>query len=56
VTGKRVPYNIAPRREGDPAELVADSTKLQQTLGWKPKRSELKDIVRDAWEFWQRKS
>jgi UDP-glucose-4-epimerase GalE len=53
VTGKRVPYNIAPRRDGDAAELVADSTKLQTTLGWKPKRSALMDIVRDAWEFWQ---
>ncbi len=54
VTGKRVPFKIAPRRDGDAAELVADSSKLQQTLGWKPKRSELRDIVRDAWEFWQR--
>ena len=55
VTGKRVPFHIAPRREGDPADLVADSTKLQHELGWKPKRSELRDIVRDAWEFWQKK-
>ena len=45
---------IAPRRDGDAAELVADATKLQRTLQWKPERSELRDILRDAWEFFQR--
>ncbi len=33
VTGKTVPHTIGPRREGDPPSLVADSHKLQQTLG-----------------------
>jgi UDP-glucose 4-epimerase len=51
VTGKSVPYQTAPRREGDPAELVADSTRLRETLGWKPVRSDLAAIVKDAWEF-----
>ena len=51
VTGQRVPYTTGPRREGDPASLVADSTKLQQTLGWRPKRADLDVIVRDAWTF-----
>ena len=51
VTGKKAPHTIGPRREGDPPSLVADSTKLQKTLGWKPKRAELDGIVRDAWEF-----
>jgi len=54
VTGKSVPYQIAPRREGDAAELVADSTRLRQTLGWKPVRSELAAIVKDAWAFHQK--
>ncbi|HLX45670.1 MAG TPA: UDP-glucose 4-epimerase GalE [Bryobacteraceae bacterium] len=54
VTGKKVPYTIAPRREGDAAELVADSRKLRDTLGWKPVRSDLRDIVRDAWAFFSR--
>lgn len=54
VTGRRVPFTIAPRREGDAAELVADSRKLQRVLGWKPQRSELREIVRDAWEFFQK--
>jgi UDP-glucose 4-epimerase len=53
ITGCKVPYRIAPRRDGDTAELVADSAKLQRILGWKPVRSELLDIVRDAWDFFR---
>jgi UDP-glucose 4-epimerase len=56
VTGKKVPFTLAPRREGDPPSLVADSTKLQTELGWKPKRAEIDRIVADAWAFAQRKS
>jgi UDP-glucose-4-epimerase GalE len=51
VTGKKAPHTIGPRREGDPPSLVADSSKLQKTLGWRPKRADLDAIVRDAWEF-----
>jgi UDP-glucose-4-epimerase GalE len=51
VTGKKVPYKVGPRREGDPAALVADSTRLQQTLGWTPRSSDLKNIVDTAWCF-----
>jgi UDP-glucose-4-epimerase GalE len=54
VTGEKVPYVIGPRREGDPAALVADSTKLQRTLGWKPRYAELRDIVATAWAFEQK--
>jgi UDP-glucose-4-epimerase GalE len=53
VTGKPVPHIIGPRREGDPPLLVADSTKLQTTLGWKPTRADLDRIVSDAWAFAQ---
>jgi UDP-glucose 4-epimerase len=51
VTGKSVPYQIAPRRDGDPASLVADSTKLRNALGWEPRRSSLQQIIKDSWEF-----
>lgn len=51
VIGRLVPFTIAPRREGDAAELVADSTRLRRSLGWVPRRSELSEIVRDAWQF-----
>ena len=53
VTGKPVPHKIGPRREGDPPSLVADSQKLQTTLGWRPKRADLDRIVSDAWAFAQ---
>jgi UDP-glucose 4-epimerase len=53
VTGKKVPFKIGPRRDGDPPELVADSTKLQTKLGWKPKYTKLEDIVETAWKFEQ---
>ena len=51
VTGRKVPYKVGPRREGDPAALVADSTRLRQTLGWTPRSSDLKNIVDTAWRF-----
>jgi UDP-glucose-4-epimerase GalE len=51
VTGKKVPFTIGPRREGDPAELVANSDLLQRSLGWKPKYSSLRDIVQTAYDF-----
>lgn len=53
VTGMKVPYQIAPRREGDPAELVADAAKLRRTLGWRPERSDLHAILRDAWDYFR---
>jgi UDP-glucose-4-epimerase GalE len=53
VTAKPVPHAIGPRREGDPPSLVADSSKLQTTLGWKPTRADLDRIVADAWAFAQ---
>jgi UDP-glucose 4-epimerase len=54
VTGKKVPYKVCPRREGDPPELVADSSKLQKTLGWAPKFADLDRIVSTAWNFFKR--
>jgi UDP-glucose-4-epimerase GalE len=51
VTGRTVPYEIAPRRAGDAAALVANSDKLQRALGWKPRFPDLTDIVNTAWQF-----
>jgi len=55
VTGKKVPYVAGPRRAGDPAELVADSTKLRSMLHWTPRYSGLQEIVASAWEFEQKR-
>jgi len=51
VTGKKVPFELGPRREGDPPLLVADSTQLQTELGWRPEHSELHRIVETAWAW-----
>jgi UDP-glucose 4-epimerase len=51
VSGVNFSAIEAPRRPGDAAQLVADSTKLRQTLGWIPKRDNLELICRSAYEF-----
>jgi UDP-glucose 4-epimerase len=53
VTGHPVPTEIAPRRGGDPAALVASSDKARAELGWTPGRPELTEIISDAWEFYR---
>src|SRR5579863_8087936 len=55
VTGKKVPFQMGPRRDGDPPTLVADSTRLQRELGWKPEYSDLHRIVETAWAWANRK-
>jgi len=54
VTGMKVPYEIGPRREGDPPALVASSDKLRSKLGWVPRYADLHTIVEHAWRFAQR--
>jgi UDP-glucose-4-epimerase GalE len=51
ATGRQVPFVLGPRREGDPAELVADSAKLMKTLNWKPAFDTLEQMVLSAWRF-----
>lgn len=53
VTGLSLPVDAGPRREGDPAVLVADSTKAKKILGWTPKLFRLEDIVGTAWKWHQ---
>ena len=55
VTGHPIPVEIHPRRAGDPAVLVASSDKAIHELGWKPKYTQLDDIVRTAWEWHQKR-
>ncbi|MFD1146280.1 UDP-glucose 4-epimerase GalE [Saccharothrix hoggarensis] len=51
VTGHPIPADVAPRRAGDPASLVAGSERARAELGWKPERVDMVGIVRDAWDF-----
>ena len=54
VTGHELPVEIAPRRDGDPAALVASSAKARDELGWIPARNTLQDMIGDAWTFYRK--
>lgn len=49
VTGQPIPVVESPRREGDPAVLIASSEKIKRELGWKPNFPELDAILESAW-------
>jgi UDP-glucose 4-epimerase len=51
VTGRPVPAEIAPRRPGDPATLVASSDRIRRELGWEPRYPDLHDIIESAWRW-----
>ena len=51
VTGHDIPARTTPRRPGDPARLVADSSKIRTELGWEPKYPDLRQIVEMAWSW-----
>lgn len=52
-TGKKLPYSIAPRREGDVIAAYANTEKAEQVLGWKTKLS-LEEALASAWK-WEQK-
>ncbi len=51
ITGKPIPDRLEARRSGDPAVLVADSNKIRNQLGWKPRFEDLESIVETAWQW-----
>ena len=51
VVGRPIPAKIAPRRAGDPAQLVASSEKAKKVLGWKPKFHDIDTIISTAWRW-----
>jgi UDP-glucose 4-epimerase len=53
VTGRTIPTEAAPRREGDPSAIWADTARAETVLGWQASRS-LDDIVRSAWAWHSR--
>lgn len=54
VTKRKITTADAPRREGDPARLVADSRLAHEKLNWRPKYSDLSTIIEHAWH-WENK-
>ncbi len=55
VSGVDFEVTDADRREGDPATLVADSTRAHRELGWTPEFSDLTTIIEHAWRFEQKR-
>jgi UDP-glucose 4-epimerase len=51
VTGREIPFEVGPRRPGDPPELVASSEKIMRELGWKPQHPTLREIIQMAWNW-----
>ena len=50
ATGKKVPYKIAPRREGDIATCYADPKRAKEELGWSAEKT-LEDMCKDSWNY-----
>lgn len=56
VTGGAIPAELAPRRVGDPAVLVASRDLAGRELGWQPRSSSLESILATAWRWHGRQS
>jgi UDP-glucose 4-epimerase len=53
ITGREITAVAGPRRPGDPATLIADSTRIQEELGWAPEFNQLHQIIETAWHWHQ---
>jgi UDP-glucose 4-epimerase len=51
VTGREIKAEVAPRRPGDPAVLVAGSGRIKEELGWTPEYQDLRVIIESAWNW-----
>jgi UDP-glucose 4-epimerase len=51
ITGKDIPAVVGARRPGDPATLIADSTRIMKELGWQPEFGSLAQIIETAWHW-----
>ena len=51
VTGRKIAYEFAPRRVGDPAILVATNQKAQKVLNWQPDYVNIDEIIQTTWNL-----
>ncbi|BDR69269.1 UDP-glucose 4-epimerase GalE [Clostridium tetani] len=51
VTGRKIKWEVANRRKGDPRVLIASSEKAKTQLGWHPKYNSLQKIIETAWKW-----
>ncbi len=54
IVGKSIPHKIVGRRAGDPAKLLASSTKAKALLGWKPVHSDANSLIASMWELYKK--
>jgi UDP-glucose 4-epimerase len=54
VTRRDLQVVVGPRRVGDPATIIADSTKSRAILGFKPRYPELTEMIEHAWRWFSR--
>ncbi|MEW6535337.1 MAG: UDP-glucose 4-epimerase GalE [Candidatus Auribacterota bacterium] len=51
ITGRKIKFTMAPRRPGDPAQLVGSSEKIRKELGWNPRFTSLEQMIESAWKW-----
>lgn len=51
ITGREIKADVVARRPGDPASLIADSTRISEELGWQPEFGSLHQIIETAWNW-----
>jgi UDP-glucose 4-epimerase len=51
ITGVDISMQVGPRRDGDPAVLIASSEMIRREMGWSPQNQDLETIVRSAWTW-----
>ena len=56
VTGRPVPVRMGERRPGDPARLISNSSRAASELQWRPRITQLDDIIATAWEWHKRQA
>jgi UDP-glucose 4-epimerase len=54
VVGRRLPVEMGPRRPGDPPMLYADPRKIERALGWRARRTDLRETIASAWRWFER--
>lgn len=54
ISGKKLNYSFKERRPGDPSRLIADSTKAQTELLWKPEHTDVKDMIESTYHFFEK--
>lgn len=54
LIGRKIPYETAPRRAGDPAIVTAKADKAKEVLGWEAKHSDIENIILSTWRVYNK--